>query len=541
MGIIRRRYSWWDRLQQRDQAGASETKEVGLGTRKWRLTFLFVVTAMVVIAVASIIVNRVIGSLAEDNLLRIAEENTNRDALHILSMLRMMGPMEGTTSAHSTNRDSGMQEMQQPMALTLEYLASPGGLSSKYRMLVDGLNIVKIILFDTHGYAAWSTDVANLDMTKPKRKGSLYWDAVEGEVASKFVRDKEITDFDAEHRSLDIVETYMPLRDTPSGKIIGVMEVYRDVGSDVALQVDDARRVVLWTMVGTMGGLFIVLLGFIMVADVSIYRSNRRAMSVVQESNRTLEDRVHQRTQELEEANNQLIEAQDQLVRTEKLSAIGQLAGGVAHDLRNPLGAVKNAVYDLKRRLVTTEAAQSNPRIGQFLQIADDGVEHCNSIITDLLTFARVKAPSLFPINLGEMIENSVSSLEVRDNVQLINRLDPGVPEVMADGEQLYRVFMNLALNAQDAMPDGGELTISTRTIDGFAEVTFSDTGTGIDDETMKKVFEPLFTTKAKGTGLGLSVCQQIVSKHGGDMDVSSEYGKGSTFTVRLPLNQDKS
>ena len=114
-----------------------------------------------------------------------------------------------------------------------------------------------------------------------------------------------------------------------------------------------------------------------------------------------------------------------------------------------------------------------------------------------------------------------------------LRQLDPEMPEVMADGEQLYRVFINLANNAQDAMPDGGQLTISTREGDGYAEVAFQDTGVGITEEVMKKIFEPLFTTKTKGTGLGLAVCQQIAAKHGGTIQTSSAPGKGSTFTVR--------
>ena len=105
------------------------------------------------------------------------------------------------------------------------------------------------------------------------------------------------------------------------------------------------------------------------------------------------------------------------------------------------------------------------------------------------------------------------------------------------DAEQLYRVFTNLTMNAQDAMPDGGELTISTREVIGFAEVVFSDTGMGISDDEMGKIFEPLFTTRSKGTGLGLAICQHIVSKHSGTISVMSEPDQGATFVVRLPLN----
>ena len=208
------------------------------------------------------------------------------------------------------------------------------------------------------------------------------------------------------------MQTYVPLRDTPSGEVIEGMEIYRDVSSDVALQVDDTKSAVLWTTIATMGGLFLVLFGFIVAADVNIYRSRRRELAVVEEANQTLERRVSDRTQELEDANAQLIEAQGQPVRTEKLAAIGQLAGGVAHDLRNPLGAINNAVYYLKRRLGPSEVAQSNPRIGQFLQIVADEVEHSNQIITDLMNCSRIQALSLSPISLNDTIEKTLSSLD---------------------------------------------------------------------------------------------------------------------------------
>ena len=333
-------------------------------------------------------------------------------------------------------------------------------------------------------------------------------------------------------RSIDVVETYVPLRATREGQIIGVMELYRDIANDVAVQVDDTKSMVLWTTIATMGTLFLVLFGFVVVADVSILKSRRRELAVVEEANSTLEARVQERTQELEEA-------QEQLVRSEKLAAIGQLAGGVAHDLRNPLGAINNAVYYLKKRLGASEIAQSNPRIGQFLQIVEEEVEHSNRIISDLMSFARVGVSSLSPTDLGEAVSNALSTLDIRNNVHVEKQLDPHLPQAMADTEQLYRVFINLANNAQDAMPDGGELNINTRYVDGFAEVAFRDTGVGISEEDMKKIFEPLFTTKTKGTGLGLAVCQQIVAKHSGSIQASSTTGAGSTFTVRLPLNTE--
>jgi signal transduction histidine kinase len=249
-----------------------------------------------------------------------------------------------------------------------------------------------------------------------------------------------------------------------------------------------------------------------------------------------LEARVHERTQELEEANRRLIEAQEQLLRKEKLAAIGQLAGGVAHDLRNPLGAIKNAVFYLNRKLDGTEVVQSNPRIGQFMQVMHEEVEHCNQIITDLLNFARSTPLSVAPTDLAQVIEKTLQSLSIPENVQIVKQFGPNLAEVPCDGAQLQRVFTNLISNAMDAMSNGGQLTIRTQRGLDAAEVVFSDTGSGISAEAMKKLFDPLFTTKTKGTGLGLAICQQIVSKHQGSIRVASSPGAGATFTIRLPL-----
>ena len=504
---------------------ASEAKKVNPGMRKYRLTFFFIVTALLAVAMATIIVNHVIGRLAEGNLIRMAEENTAKDARHIEYMLRRSHSMPGMA----------MQNVQHPKPLTLEYLLGLQGLSSNFPTLVEGLNVVKLNPFDLNGMTVWSTDSRTIGINQ--RESPLYQEAVTGGNSSKLVKNHKVVHLDGVVRSIDVVETYLPLLETREGQIIGVLEIYRDLANDVVIQVNDARSTVLWTTIATMGGLFLVLVGFIVVADVSIYRSSRREMSVVEEANLTLEDRVQRRTQELEAANKQLIDAQDQLVRSEKLAAIGQLAGGVAHDLRNPLGAINNAAYYLKRRLAASELAQSNPKIPQFVQIIHDEVEQSNQIITDLLSFARVKAPSLSP-NLKEVIEAALSSMDAREDVHIVKEFDPELPQVLTDKEQLRRVFMNLAINAQDAMPEGGELTVSTWHVDGTAEVAFSDTGVGIADEDMGKIFDPLFTTKTKGTGLGLAICEEIVSKHGGTISVVSKIGQGATFTVRLPLEE---
>ena len=256
------------------------------------------------------------------------------------------------------------------------------------------------------------------------------------------------------------------------------------------------------------------------------------------EMNRTLEQRVAKRAAELEKANDQLIEAHDQLVRTEKLAVIGELSAGVAHDLRNPLGAIKNAIYYLNGKLLNSESAKENPRIPEFLKIIDDEVGNSNKIITDLMDFARISNPTFSSVDLGTLVQDCLASLELNEGVYI--NVQDGYHEdamkVQVDGRQLHRVFQNLIQNAQDAMPDGGVITVSTKEEAGFAEVSVLDTGDGINPEHLDKVFDPLFTTKAKGTGLGLAVCHRIVSQHGGFIKVKSRPGVGTLFTVKLPV-----
>ena len=223
--------------------------------------------------------------------------------------------------------------------------------------------------------------------------------------------------------------------------------------------------------------------------------------------------------------------------RAEKLAAIGQVSGGIAHDLRNPLGAIRNAIYLLNRRLASAIAVQDNPQIDKCVQIIDKEVDRADNIITDLMSFAQAKEPVLCSTDLCVVIEDCLSSVKAEAGVEILTELAPGPVTAMADRDLLYRVFMNLINNAREAMPDGGRLTVSTRNVGEFVEAKFKDTGNGISQESIEKIFEPLFTTKIKGTGFGLSVCKDIVGAHGGAIEVANNPGEdaGVTFTVRIP------
>ncbi len=259
-----------------------------------------------------------------------------------------------------------------------------------------------------------------------------------------------------------------------------------------------------------------------------------------------LEKKVQERTAELtksqtamlymiEDLNRQaeqLRQVQSKMVRSEKLAAIGQLSSSVAHELRNPLGVMKNAVYYLNM----LELGKTNPDIQENLNILSQEIESSNKIISDLLEFSRINKPTLRVENIHDILKETLKRLDFPTSIRLETAFDESIPLMSLDALQIQQVFYNLILNGIQAMESGGVLKITTRKEAGFAEILFSDNGSGISKENLGKIFEPLFTTKAKGTGLGLPVCASLIAGHHGKIEVESELGIGTLFSVKLPL-----
>ncbi|MFQ5613349.1 MAG: ATP-binding protein [Anaerolineae bacterium] len=257
----------------------------------------------------------------------------------------------------------------------------------------------------------------------------------------------------------------------------------------------------------------------------------KQAEKLLKEHSERLEEMVEERTQELREA-------QEQLVRREKLAVLGQWAGGIAHELRNPLSAIKNAAYFLNLALEKPE-----PEVAESLQILDREVSTSERIITSLLDFARARPPVRREVNLNNVLNEALSRLTLPDCIEVVNELDPALPTLQADPHQLAQVFDNLIHNAIQAMPDGGRLMLKSEVDEGddpghcpeWVAVSVTDTGVGISQENLEKLFEPLFTTKVRGIGLGLALAKSLVERNGGTIAVENEGRQGSTFTVRLP------
>ena len=270
-------------------------------------------------------------------------------------------------------------------------------------------------------------------------------------------------------------------------------------------------------------------------SEEEIRASNEELRAANEELQATGEE-LRAANEELQAANEELKETQEKLVRSERLAAIGQLAGGVGHELRNPLGAIKNAVYYIRGKVVKSELAQKEPRVIEFLGIVDDEIASSTKIISDLLSFSRVGKPAVSPARIDKVIDDALSHTPIPENIELTKKVMASLPEVEIDADQVRQVLVNMITNAVQAMPEGGKLAIAARAKDSFLEVEIADTGCGIAEKAMDKLFEPLYTTKAKGIGLGLAVCKSIIDRHDGYIVVASSVGKGTTFTIKLPL-----
>ncbi|MBC8223658.1 PAS domain-containing protein [Candidatus Bathyarchaeota archaeon] len=225
-----------------------------------------------------------------------------------------------------------------------------------------------------------------------------------------------------------------------------------------------------------------------------------------------------------------IAERTKQLKEAERLAAIGELAAMVGHDIRNPLTAISGACYYLRKR----SSLGADDRSREMLEFIEGNVEYSNKIVSDLLEYSRDLKLNKTPVVIKELLEDSLSSIEIPRNVQIINEVDE--EEVEIDGHHMKRVFINMLKNAFDAMPEGGTLTLTSGRSPQGIKVSFADTGVGIPDEIMEEIWKPLFTTKAKGMGFGLAICRRIVKGHGGELYVVSQLGKGTIFTVSLPF-----
>ncbi len=252
-------------------------------------------------------------------------------------------------------------------------------------------------------------------------------------------------------------------------------------------------------------------------------------------------DRIEQTKEELAKANRELKVAQEQMVRAETMAAIGTLSSGISHELSTPLSVILNMVQ------LTKQDIQAGSPLRKDLEVIEYEANQAIKITRSLLGFSRTSRTRAESVNLNEVMEDLFKILEFQPrakSITLVKDVDASLNLIHGGANQLRQVFLNVILNAVQAMPDGGELRVATRNVgDGTFEgvrVTISDTGSGIPEEQQKQIFQPFFTTKKEGTGLGLAIAYGIVQEHNGKIEVKSEVGKGTTFRIFIPAGLDR-
>ncbi|PKK82947.1 MAG: hypothetical protein CVT49_11180 [candidate division Zixibacteria bacterium HGW-Zixibacteria-1] len=275
--------------------------------------------------------------------------------------------------------------------------------------------------------------------------------------------------------------------------------------------------------------------------------SLKKSQDEIEEYNRNLEEKIIERTRELEEA-------QTQLIQSEKMVAIGQLAAGVAHELNNPLGGILGyaqfTLEKIQNKCADNISDKDIESYKRYLRDIETQSRRCKAIVQNLLKFSRTSQTVKFDdVDVNAVVEDTLTFVEhqlMMNQITLVKNLDPSLPKIKGHPSQLQQVFTNIIINAMHASNPGSEVTLTTRfapplgEFNGTVEIAVVDSGKGIREEHLKKIFEPFFTTKdiGKGTGLGLSVSYGIIKEHGGEIRVKSKLGEETTFTVIVPVEK---
>jgi two-component system, NtrC family, sensor histidine kinase HydH len=302
--------------------------------------------------------------------------------------------------------------------------------------------------------------------------------------------------------------TFAPLRwEEPLGRItdpvLGVVEVVQDLSEDYQT-IFRIQILVVITCTVLMGALFVVL------------------VFVVKRGESIIEKRAEER-----------MRLKEQLSRVERMSAMGEMAAGISHEIRNPLGIIRSSAELLKKKVAKIDPSNALP------DIIVEEASRLNGIITDFINFARPRSPKLGPCRLDDVIEKTIAFLAAQiaeRGCRIEKTYQNPLPEIMGDAPMLHQSFLNLFINAMQAMPDGGRIGVGLRAEGGYARIVIEDAGQGIPADLLDKIWDPFFTTKDKGTGLGLGIVKNIVEAHGGIIRIANREPQGARVTIDLPV-----
>ncbi|GEM_PF-3414086 len=269
--------------------------------------------------------------------------------------------------------------------------------------------------------------------------------------------------------------------------------------------------------------------------EIAIGIERKRTEDKLKNSNEELlrhQDKLLHALSDLRKAHLDLQHTQSQLIQSEKFATIGKLAGMISHEFRNELGVMRNAAYFIKMKM-----KGQDEKIMNHLNILEDRIQETDRIIENIMSFAKTRQPNLSNTNLAELIYASIGKVKIPPNIKIVTEIEKNLPSIQADEVQLSRAFVNVILNAVQAIQEqGGEIRISANRENDYVRILVEDNGPGIPDEDREHLFEPLFTTKARGAGLGLATAQLLIESHDGTINIESEWGKGTTVGIRLPF-----
>jgi len=376
------------------------------------------------------------------------------------------------------------------------------------RTTLHSFKIDMVNIYDKNNTISYSFDQSVIGKKDAGGKG--YQDALSGNSTSKLSQRGNWVEIFLGFPQDSKLITFAPLRaEQPlsriSGPVLGVVEIVQDLTEDYKAIFSFQIRIII-TCTVVMGVLFLVLL------------------FVVKRGEAIIEKRALER-----------IRLKEKLSRAEHLSSLGEMVAGISHEIRNPLGIIRSSSELLKKKMAGYDPSNLIPDI-----IIKES-SRLNDIITDFLNFAKPKIPNMTSCKIDDIIEKNITFLasQIKEKGCTIDKhYDNNLPEITADSDMLYQAFLNILINAMQAMPQGGKINVQICSSDNAVEILFEDQGEGISEDILGKIWDPFFTTKIKGTGLGLGIVKNIIESHGGSVQIINRSVCGAQVTVRIPVEQ---
>ncbi len=374
------------------------------------------------------------------------------------------------------------------------------------RSTLHSFQVKMVNIYDMDNTLSYSFDQRLIG--KKEVGGTAYQKALSGRFTSELVQKGSFLEILMGIPKEAKIVTFAPLRaEKPlsriSGPILGVIEIVQEMYDDnIKIFGFQIRLIISSTVV--MGILLVVLIFVVKRGEAIIRRQAKEQLQLKEELN-----------------------------RAQRLSSIGEMVAGVSHEIRNPLGIIRSSAGLLKKKMNTLEPNNSIPDI-----IVEES-ERLDTIITDFLNYARPREPVLTRCKVEEILDKNLKYLATQlaeNECHVEKQMNGYLPEIMADSELLYQAFLNILINAMQAMPNGGRIQIAMTSTYNNISITFHDQGNGIPGDLMEKIWDPFFTTKEKGTGLGLGIVKKLIESHGGTLHIKNRQDQGASVSVNLPV-----